>query len=148
MRQKPLIPTKNHDISGKLRATDHSQTEHGHSATGRNVMDTWDQWEDLNQNSTKQLSLKYRNECTYKVTATASWKCWAKDLSRGAVLNTELLHLHRLLQELHLPYQLYQQPSWISHSLNGWKNNLVTTVITNILYLLLLLFPTCKLCIA
>lgn len=80
------------------------------------MVDTWDQWGDLYQDNTKELCLKYRNEYTYKVTITENCKCWAKDLSRGAVLDTELLYLHRHLQEFHLPYLLYQQPSWIAHS--------------------------------
>lgn len=60
MRQKAINPKAKYftNDSGKLRATDYPQAEYGHSATGRNMVDTWDQWGDLHLLNTKQLSLK------------------------------------------------------------------------------------------
>lgn len=44
MRQKAINPKAKYftNDSGKLRATDYPQAEYGHSATGRNMVDTWD----------------------------------------------------------------------------------------------------------
>lgn len=108
MRQDTTKPIKKHiKLSPKLRATDYPQTECGHRAIGRNMVDAWDQQGDFCQdNHIKPLTLRCGNYCSYKVTTAAGCDRWAKDhgvpVLRSCVEHRAATPAHRAARTPHV----------------------------------------------